>query len=284
MPTYQDLIWSSPDGLSLHARDYPGPGGIAPLLCLPGPTRNARDFGGLADRVAGRRRLIAIDYRGRGESAPARDAATYNAAAYVADCQALMAEQALDRVALVGSSFGGALAMLIAQAEPLRVVGALLNDIGPESEAVGLGRIRGTVGRTSSYPTWMHAARAAQESYGEIYPDWRIDDWLDMAKRLYRLTSAGRIVLDYDQRIAESVRIPTADPASLWAALATLDTKPVLLVRAGRSDILSATVAERMMSELGLAEMVEAENVGHAPTLKEPAIAPALNRWLDRLP
>ncbi len=284
MAGHQDLIWSSPDGLALHARDYPGTDDVAPLLCLPGLTRNARDFGALAEQVGGRRRVIAIDYRGRGESPPAKDPTTYNTGVYVSDCRALMAEHSLDRVALVGSSFGGALAMLVAQAEPERVAGALLNDIGPESEAGGLGRIRSTIGRASSYPTWMHAARAVQDNYRDIYPDWRIEDWLAMAKRLYRLTGAGRIVLDYDQRIAESIRTPISDPASLWAALATLHAKPVLLVRAARSDILSPSVAQRMVHELGRAEMVEIEGVGHAPTLGELAVTPPLARWLDRLP
>ena len=98
--------------------------------------------------------------------------------------------------------------MLLAADAPEKLAGVLLNDVGPEIEPAGLGRIRSYVGKSNTWPTWMHAARAVQEGNADVYPHHSIEDWLAMAKRLYRLNSSGRIVLDYDMKIAEPFRVP----------------------------------------------------------------------------
>lgn len=284
MAAYQNRYWSSRDGLRLHYRDYPGDPARPTLLCMAGLTRNARDYGGLAERLAGDRRVIAVDFRGRGESAHAKDPMTYVPLTYVEDVEALLDELALDRFAAVGTSLGGIVATLLAGATRHRMVGALLNDVGPEIEAAGLSRIRGYVGRGSAYPTWMHAARAIAEAQGDVYPDWGIEDWLAMAKRLHRLNSAGRVVLDYDMRIAEPFRVPGNETGpDMWQALEALAGMPVLVVRGERSDLLSARTAERMVAALDGAELAVVPRVGHAPTLSEPELEGPIARWLGRL-
>jgi pimeloyl-ACP methyl ester carboxylesterase len=158
-----------------------------------------------------------------------------------------------------------------------------LNDVGPEIEAAGLSRIRGYVGKPSVFPTWMHAARAIAESNADVYPDWQIADWLAMAKRLYRLNSAGRIVLDYDMKIAEPFRVPGNEAGpDMWRALDALKQIPTLIVRGGRSDVLSQGTAERMARELGRAELAVVAGVGHAPTLDEPVLHAAIDRLLEQ--
>ncbi|MBB4085230.1 alpha/beta fold hydrolase [Sphingomonas carotinifaciens] len=284
MTAYENLYWWSNDGLRLHARDYPGDPALPPLICLPGLTRNARDFEGVAQRFAGRRRVIAVDMRGRGESAYAKDPMSYVPLTYVQDIEALLAEAGIGRFVAIGTSLGGIVTMLMAGPERGRIAGAVLNDIGPEIEAAGLARIRGYVGRASSFPTWMHAARCVAENHGDSYPGWDISDWLGMAKRLYRLTGSGRIVLDYDLKIAEPFRVPGAEAGpDMWQALAALAGVPVLVVRGGRSDILSAGVAERMAAALPDAELVTVPEVGHAPTLTEPPAVAAIERLLARV-
>lgn len=284
MAAYENRYWSSADGVRLHARDYPGEQHAPPLLCLPGRTRNARDYEALAIRLEGRRRVIAMNLRGRGESGHAKDPTTYTTTTYVEDVRAGLETLGVEQVVTVGTSLGGVVAMLLAHAAPGLVVAALLNDIGPEVEAAGIGRIRGAVGRAGSYPTWMHAARAVGETYAEVYPDWRIEEWLAMAKRLYRLTGTGRVVLDYDQRIAEPFRgeSRTESAGLLWEALAALRTVPVLVVRGERSDVLSAAVAGRMIATLDRAELVTVPGVGHSPTLGEPAAVAGLEQLLAR--
>jgi pimeloyl-ACP methyl ester carboxylesterase len=266
----------------LHARDYAGPG--MPVVCLPGLTRNVRDYGRLADRLAGEQRVVAIDFRGRGESGRAEDWASYAPATYVEDVRAILGTLGVARFVAVGTSLGGIVALMLAQQEPGRLAGLVLNDIGPTIEAAGLSRIRGYVGRASSHPTWLHAARAVAEGNRDVYPDWEVEDWLAMAKRLYRLTDKGKVVLDYDLRIAEPFRVPGGEaPADLWPALDGLRETPVLIVRGERSDVLGAATAARMVAALPGAELVTVPRVGHAPTLDEPESVAGMEWLLARV-
>ncbi len=284
LPEHSDGYWWSPDGLRLHYRDYPGRSDRPPVLCIPGLTRNARDYEKLAERLAGEWRVIAVDLRGRAESAYAKDPMTYVPLTYLQDLEALVADLKLDRFVAIGTSLGGILTMLMASTHPERIAGAVLNDVGPEIDTAGLGRIRGYVGKANWHPTWMHAARALSEANGDVYPTYEIADWLDMAKRLYRLTSAGRIVLDYDMKIAEPFRVPGNEAGpDMWRAFAALRDKPLLVVRGAGSDILAAGVAERMHAEAPGSELVVVPDTGHAPTLNEPDAAAAIDRLLAKV-
>src|SRR3546814_10374380 len=132
MAAYKDGFWWSNDGIRLHYRHYEGPADKPPLLCLPGLTRNARDFEGLANRVAGRWQVIAIDLRGRGESGYAKDPMTYVPLVYLQDIAALIAELRLEKLIAVGTSLGGILTLLLGATDRGRLAGAVLNDVGPE--------------------------------------------------------------------------------------------------------------------------------------------------------
>ena len=284
MSAYENRYWQSDDGIRLHCRDYAGRADRPPILCLPGLTRNARDFANVAARLAGEWRVICVDFRGRGESGYAKDPMTYVPPAYVRDIEGLLADLGCERFVAFGTSMGGLVTMLLAAAAPSRIAGALLNDVGPEIEAAGLSRIRGYVGRAHSWPTWLHAARGLQEANADVYPHYETEDWLGMAKRLYRITAAGRIVLDYDMNIAEPFRVADDAPApDLWPLFEALRPAPVLIVRGGRSDVLSGATAEGMRTTLDHAELVTIADVGHTPTLTEPAAAAAIDRLLDRV-
>ncbi|GAA0728544.1 alpha/beta fold hydrolase [Sphingomonas japonica] len=283
-PLFNDGYWWSNDGLRLHYRDYPGRADRPAVLCIPGLTRNARDFEVLAQRLCGERRVIAVDLRGRGESGYAKDPATYVPMTYLQDVEALIAELALDRFVVIGTSLGGILAMLLAGTERERLAGAVLNDVGPELDPAGLTRIRGYVGKAVWHPTWVHAARALGEANGDAYPGYGIEDWLAMAKRLYRLNSSGRIVLDYDMKIAEPFRLPGNEAGpDMWSAYRAFGERPVLVVRGALSDILAEEPAQRMAQALPSAELVTVAGVGHAPTLDEPEASAAIDRLLARI-
>ena len=282
---FTDGYWQSRDDLRLHYRDYAGGADRPPILCFPGLTRNARDYEGLAARLAPEWRVIAVDFRGRGESGYARDPMSYVPGTYLHDVEALLEALAIDRFVAFGTSLGGIVTMLLAALDRTRVAGALLNDVGPEIAESGLARIRGYVGRNSWHPTWLHAARALSESNTDVYPGYALEDWLGMAKRLYRLNSAGRVVLDYDMKIAEPFRVAGTEAGpDMWRTLDALAGRPVLVVRGERSDILSAETARAMMLRLGgRAELVTVPGIGHAPTLDEPATADAIARLLAKV-
>jgi pimeloyl-ACP methyl ester carboxylesterase len=285
MADWSDGYWGSSDGLRLHYRDYPGNPARPPILCIPGLTRNARDFEGVADRLAGEWRLICVELRGRGDSGHARDPMTYVPLTYLEDVEALIRELALDRFVLFGTSLGGLITMLLATADNRRIAGALINDIGPVLDARGLERIRGYVGRSQNWPTWLHAARFLKEAQGDRYPGWKIEQWLAYAKRLCRLTPNGRIVFDYDMRIAEPFRLPGGDSGfDLWAAFRALRGIPSLVVHGAISDLLSAETVAGMKAENPALESVTIPNVGHAPTLEEPEAVAAIDALLARVP
>ena len=286
MTSYTDGYWWSPDGLRLHYRDYGGGAdGRPPLLCLPGLTRNARDFEPLAARLAGDWRLICPDMRGRADSAQAKDAMTYVPLTYLQDISRLLADLAITRFVAIGTSLGGLITMLIAATHREWLAGALLNDVGPQLEEAGLSRIRSYVGVGQSHPSWVRAARALEEANRAVYPGYGLEQWLAMAKRLYRLNNGGRIVLDYDMRIAEPLRVAGGEAGvDMWPAIAAFREIPTLILRGELSDLLSDATAERMAAEIGpQAELVTVPQVGHTPLLDEPEAAAAIDRLLARV-
>lgn len=280
---YQDCSWLSPDGLVLHYRDYPGDPGATPVLCVPGLTRNARDFARLAERRSATRRVIVVELRGRGESDYAPDPMTYVPPVYVGDIMALLARLELGPVAWIGTSLGGIVAMLAASVAPALLAGVLLNDIGPEIDPAGVARISSYAGKSAGWPDWDAAAEAQRTFHAAAYPDYGADDWLDMARRLCR-EQEGRIVADYDPAIAVPFAVPPPDPApDPWPMLDGLAGKPALLVRGGLSDILSEATAARMAASLPDLERLDLPRAGHAPTLDEPECGRAIDRLLTRI-
>jgi pimeloyl-ACP methyl ester carboxylesterase len=284
MASWSDGYWWSNDGLRLHYRDYGGSASRPPIICIPGLTRNARDFEGVAERLAGQWRVICVELRGRGESAYAKDPMTYVPLTYLQDMEALIRELGLDRVILFGTSLGGLITMLLAMSDNKRIAGAMINDIGPVILERGLERIRGYVGRSQSWPTWLHAARHFSEMLGDVYPDWTLEQWLVFAKRICKLTPGGRITFDYDMRIAEPFKVPGgATGFDLWRAFEGLRGVPSLVIRGELSDLLDETTVARMLAENPAMETVTVPRVGHAPTLDEPEAVAAIGRLLAQV-
>lgn len=284
MSTFTDQFWQSPDGLRLHYRDYPGRGDRPVVVCLPGLTRNARDFDGLAGRIAGEWRVLCPDMRGRGDSQYAKNSATYNPLQYVQDINALFDELKVERFVIIGTSLGGLMAMILAMIDAKRIAGVVLNDIGPVIEPAGLARIRDYVGQGRSFPTWMHAARALEEEQGGSFPDYDVHQWLAMAKRVMTVGQNGRIVYDYDMKIAEPFERPGGEAGvDLWPGYMALAGRPLLLLRGELSDLLSTETLGEMARRIPDAQAVSVSRVGHAPTLDEPEAANAIERLLERV-
>jgi pimeloyl-ACP methyl ester carboxylesterase len=291
MAEFADRFWTSRDGLRLHYRDYPGHGpghgpgreDRPPILCLPGLTRNARDFENLADALAGDWRVLCPELRGRGDSDYAKDWASYNPLQYADDLEILLEEAGAARFVVIGTSLGGLLTMLLALRVPGKIAGAVLNDIGPVIEEEGLARIGSYVGQGRSFSTWMHAARAMEETQGAAFPDFVVADWLAMAKRVMALSGNGRIVFDYDMKIAEPFAAGAGANPDLWPGIDALDGRPVLFLRGALSDVLGAKTLKLMSKRLPEAEAVTLKRIGHAPTLDEPEARAAIARLLAKV-
>lgn len=284
--TFTDRTWQSADGLTLHFRDYPGSSDRPPVVCLHGLTRNARDFDGLAAHIAKQGwRVLVPDMRGRGESEYASDSATYVPPTYVSDLLGLLEQEAIERFVSIGTSMGGLMTMLLAAFQPQRIAGVALNDVGPVLEQTGLDAIKEYVGQGRSFATWMHAARALEETHGASYPRFQTEDWIAMAKRGLTLSSSGRIVFDYDMKIAEPILAADSNavPPDLWPAFEALADRPVLLLRGALSQLLSASVFDEMQRRMPEALAVTVPDKGHTPTLDEPEARAAIDAMLARV-
>ena len=282
---WTDHYWWSSDGIRLHARLYDHRAdrdqAAMPLLCIPGLTRNARDFEQLAPHLAATRPVYAINLRGRGDSGYAKDAMTYTPLTYVQDVLALLDDIGAHRAMLVGTSLGGLVTMLLSAMRPGLIAGAVLNDIGPEIEPAGLDRIRGYVGQASSYPTWVHCARAIAATNAAVYPDWTLQQWIVAVKRSHKITPEGVIVADYDANIAQPFKLPGGEAGvDLWPAFEGLSHTPTLIVRGALSDILGADSAVKMAARLTQGKLVTIPGVGHAPTLDEVEAVVAIDAFV----
>ena len=282
MAEWTDRYWTTGDGLRLHYRDYHGPPDRPPIVCLPGLTRNARDFEPVADRHAGSWRVLALDFRGRGLSAYDPEPRNYTPNTYAADTLSWLDAIGVERAVLLGTSLGGIVTMILAASAHDRISGAMLNDIGPEIDPRGIERIRGYVGHPTEFASWEEVSSALAARNADVYPYYGARQWLAFARRICT-EREDRIVFDYDMAIAGNFnRAPNEAAPSMWPQYRALAGIPLLILRGELSDLLAADVAESMAEALPDAELVVVPGVGHAPVLDEPEAIAGIDRLLAR--
>lgn len=269
--------FTTSDGISLH---YADEGEGLPLLCLAGLTRDGRDFDFVAPHLDGVR-LIRLDYRGRGQSGWAPPE-TYQIPVEGRDALELLDHLGLDRAAVLGTSRGGLIAMVLAATAKERLIGVALNDIGPEIAEAGLEVIKGYLGRKPPQKTLADVARRRAEVMTGFrnVPDSR---WTEEAERLFRETPDG-LELTYDPKLRDAVLGGGAQPApDLWPLFDALKGLPLACLRGANSDLLSAETFAEMKRRRPDMIAVEVPDRGHIPFLDEPESLDALRRWLRML-
>jgi len=276
--------WTSHDGLSLYSRVYDeAPASALAVLCLPGLTRNSRDFERLAPHLARRFRIICPDLRGRGCSERDPNWRNYHPGSYVNDLSALLLDLGISRVAIIGTSLGGLLAMMLPSVVRDAVAGIVLNDIGPEIDPAGAARIAGYAGRLRPVTTWAQAVAQTREVYGSAWPGLPDSMWIELARRSYREDTDGVPVLDVDPMVGEALRnLPSSTP-DLWPLFAALDSIPMLAIRGALSDILSEATFSRMQREKPDLVRLQVVNRGHVPLLDETECLAAIDTFLARV-
>jgi pimeloyl-ACP methyl ester carboxylesterase len=283
-----DGHYKSSDGLSLYYRDYPGPSDCTPVLCIPGLTRNARDFDFIAAHIAQTRRVLVADLRGRGKSERAKDPRHYTVAIEAADIMRLLDEIGLRRVVVLGTSRGGIVAMTMAATRPASIEATVLNDIGGEIEAKGLARILEFMGREPPIPNWWSAAEGLRRVYGTAFPTVSFERWKTFARAIYK-EEGGKIVPDYDQRMGDAMRQAspnfsvTSPNVMLWPLFGALGRIPTLVVMGENSDLLSVATLSKMHAAKADLKSVVVANRGHAPFLDEPEAVTAIASFLNRI-
>lgn len=289
MAAYSERRFTSPDGLSLYARDYPGADGPVrlPVIAIHGLTRNSADFDAIAGLIAqSGRRVLAVDVRGRGLSDRAPDPMTYQPPVYAKDILALMDQAGIDRAVFMGTSMGGLITMAVTAFKSKVVAAAILNDIGPEVDPAGLARIAAYAGQPVDTSTWAAAAAYVKKTNGVAFPDYTDADWNAFARRVFREGPDGP-VLDYDPDISVPIRAMGAKGLvpNLWPFFTRLAKgRPTLLIRGGTSDLLSASIAAKMRKKAPKMAYAEVTGVGHAPMLDEPEARAAIFEFLREVP
>jgi pimeloyl-ACP methyl ester carboxylesterase len=279
--TYTEHRYDSHDGLSLYYRDY-GPGGDA-LICLPGMSRNSKDFEDLAEHLSARWRVISPDFRGRGQSAWDPKPANYQAMSYARDTWTLLDGLGIHQFVVIGTSLGGLVAMVMAsqQAERLRAV--VMNDIAPEIPPDAAARILKYVGRTPPVADWEAAAVQARQIYGQALPGLPDEFWLSWVRCSYREDESGKPVPDMDPAVGDALRKAASAGFDSWNLFSAL-TMPCLLLRGALSDVLTQETADRMQAIKPDIELVTVPDRGHAPLLNEGSSRKAIDTFLDRQP
>lgn len=281
--TDDDLIaFTAADGLALAARDVAGPdAGAGVVLCLHGLTRNSRDFEGLATALRGDHRVLALDQRGRGRSGYDANPLNYNLGVQTADTWAWLDHLGIERVVVVGTSMGALMAIAMANMQPGRIAGLVLNDAGPVVDPRGLARIAGYVGKGGPVRDWDEAAAALKAVHGLALPTYQAADWRRMARATY-VEAEGGLRLDYDPNLAQAFAADPGAAPDMWPAFAVLEAIPGLVLRGALSDILAAETAAEMARRFPTTEVVTVPDRGHAPDLSEPQAVAAIQAFLKR--
>jgi pimeloyl-ACP methyl ester carboxylesterase len=278
---YRERYVTSQDGLRLYFRDYGNPSSPRlPLVCLTGIARNSADFADLAQRHAAERRILCLDYRGRGRSDYDRDWRNYQPQVYVGDIANLVAANDLDRVIVIGTSLGGLLTMGLAVQKPTMLGAVVLNDVGPAVTTGGLARILDYIGADHPQPDWPSAIAYLRQLLPTLSS--RTDEaWLKLAQGTFRQGEDGRLHFDWDVNLAKPLRRGSAVP-DLWAYFGALRRVPVLALRGALSDVLSVETFERMALAKPDLVRVTVANCGHTPSLNEPDAAAAVDDFIRR--
>ncbi|MEF0939357.1 alpha/beta fold hydrolase [Rhizobium sp. BR 362] len=276
----------APDGLKLYARDYGGDSisGLPPIVCLPGLTRNSRDFHDLAlllSRDSAARRVITLDFRGRGLSAWDDDKSRYNLAVEAQDVLAACAALNIPKAVFIGTSRGGLVLHLLAASHPDILKAVILNDIGPVLEKEGLVDIRDYLNRDRKPANWDEAVEILQENHGRAFTALTGNDWRDMARAIYTLTD-GKVVADFDPAIAaqmKSLDFETPLP-DLWPQFEAFRNIPLMVIRGENSKLLTtASLEEMARRHPGMTTKI-AIGQGHAPMLHLGDIPAAIQHFL----
>lgn len=273
---FRDVFCQSADGLKLHAKVIgPDSSTALPVLCLPGLTRTADDFDDIARAIAScpaaPRKVVSIDYRGRGLSDYDPDPAKYTVPVELGDVLTIAASLGISRAILLGTSRGGLISMAMAAAQPKLLAGVILNDIGPALEVGGLMKIKGYIANPPPRRTWDEAARGLKELFGTVFPSLTDGDWMAWAHRAFREKADGGLERTYDLKLSHT--LDGLDPANplpqVWELFDAMANVPLMLIHGALSDLLSVQAVQDMKFRRPDLDLVTVADQGHAPLLAD---------------
>jgi pimeloyl-ACP methyl ester carboxylesterase len=286
--SFSDFYYSSTDGLKLHARIYgDDANGALPVVCLPGLTRNARDFHELALHLSRKaktpRKVVAFDYRGRGGSAYDKEWQNYNIGDEAGDIVAGLVALGVEHAAFIGTSRGGLIVHVLAAMRPALLKAIVLNDVGPVVEGEGFAHIRAYLERAAQPASFADAVTLQRTTHGPAFPALTDRDWERMVRALYR-DEDGKPVADFDPALLKTITgLDLAQPLPvLWPQFQALTGVPMLAIRGENSRLLSAATLEEMVRRHPAIETITVEGQGHVPMLETGSLPARIEAFLDR--
>lgn len=270
--SYQEKFISSHDDLRLYARDYrPYPKRLSkkPVLCLPGLTRNSKDFDEVAKALyeAGHR-VVCVDYRGRGKSDYDDEWSNYDPKVYLGDIINQATALGIHNACVIGTSLGGLLAMGLCTFAPGLVSCLVINDVGPDLDATAVDQIIKYTGDASPVETIEDAVKRLK-TYYPTEQGFDEDFWRRIASNTYKIKD-GRYIPDWDTKIADNLDSSRDnDPVDLWALFKSIAQRRVLLVRGETSEVFTQATYEKMLQCLPNITGHIVKGIGHAPTLED---------------
>ncbi len=228
--------------------------------------------------------MIAVDVRGRGDSAYDPMPAHYNPWVYAGDVIKLTHDLGIARANFVGTSMGGLITMTLALRRPSLIHAAVLNDIGPAISPRGLERIANYAGRGESFGSWDEAAAYTRSINALAFPDNSDADWLMWARRGFTEGAGGQLVMRYDPNIVVPIRAGKIKPSSflaryLFRRLAR--SRPTMLMHGALSDLIEDEQVALMRTMAPSMQYCRVAGVGHAPMLTEPEAQHALGSFFN---
>lgn len=285
---FSNHYYSSTDGLKLHARIYGDDANSAlPVVCLPGLTRNARDFHELALHLSRDaktpRKVVAFDYRGRGGSAYDKEWQNYNIGVEAGDIVAGLIALGIEHAAFIGTSRGGLIIHVLAATRPGALKAVVLNDIGPVVEGEGFAHIRAYLERAPKPASFAEAVAFLRSIHGQAFSALTDQDWERMVRALYR-DEGGKPIADFDPALLKTVAgLDLSQPLpALWAQFQGLTGVPMLAIRGENSKLLSARTLEEMARRHPSIETITVEGQGHAPMLETGLLPARIEVFLGR--
>ncbi|NTF41423.1 alpha/beta fold hydrolase [Rhizobium rhizogenes] len=278
------------DGLKLYVRDYAGDETATrtrpPVICLPGLTRNSRDFHQLALLLSQHPttpyRVITLDARGRGLSERDADKSHYNLAIETQDVLTICATLDIPKASFIGTSRGGLVLHVLAASRPDILKAVILNDIGPVLEKIGLTDIRDYLNRDRKPADRDDAVNILRENHGSAFTALSDEDWQDMARAIYAFEN-GKPIADYDAAIAAQMQALDLEAPlpDLWAQFEGFKDIPLMVIRGENSKLLTAATTDEMALRHPGATIKVIAGQGHAPILHLGDIPDAIHSFLS---
>ena len=285
---FRSVCVTAKDGLKLHLREYgERPAAGLPVVCLPGLTRASIDFHPLAYALAHDRerprRVLALDYRGRGLSDYDPNPANYSIPLELDDVLTVLTASEAEPAIIVGTSRGGMIAMALGVARPTAMAAVVLNDIGPVIDVAGIVRIKDYVGKLPHPKDLAEGAAVVRGLFGSQFPKLTEKDWIAAAHRTWREQN-GKLVLTYDPALANTLAAFDANTPmpNLWPQFDSLAAIPMLVIRGALSDLLSAETVAEMRARRKQLDVLEVPDQGHAPLLIEPEVIADIAAFINK--